>query len=51
MDENNKKAMNVYITEGYKAFEKFVFTAPDDRDKPKDQQRQLSYAEMRMLYG
>lgn len=45
MDENNKKAMNVYITEGYKAFEKFVFI------DPKDQQRQLSYAEMRMLYG
>ena len=51
MDENNKKAMNVYNTEGYKAFEKYVFTHPSDHDKPTAQQLQLSYSEMRMLYG
>ncbi len=51
MDENNRKAMEVLRIKGYKEFEKFVFTDPNDRDKPKDQQRQLSYAEMRALYG
>lgn len=51
MDELNKKAMNVLNTQGDKAFIEHVFTHPEDHDKPKEERRQLSYAEMRMLYG
>jgi len=32
-------------------FIKYVFTHPEDREKPEEEQRQLSYAEMRMRYG
>lgn len=45
MDEANKKALNVLQTQGQDAFIKHVFT------DPKDETKQLSYAEMRMLYG
>ena len=43
MDEKNKKALNVLMTEGDKAFVKHVFTGENGR--------QLSYAEMRSRYG
>ena len=49
--ELNKKALDVLEKEGDKAFVEHVFTHPDDHDKPKEEKRQLSYAEMRMLYG
>lgn len=51
MDELNKKAANVLVTQGDQAFIEHVFTHPEDHDKPKEEKRQLSYAEMRMLYG
>jgi len=51
MNELNTKAMNVLDTKGDKAFIEHVFTHPEDHDKPKEEKRQLSYAEMRMLYG
>lgn len=51
MDDNNAKAAKVLFTKGEKEFVKHVFTNPEDLDKPKTEQRQLSYAEMRMLYG
>ena len=51
MDANNAKAAEVLFTKGKKAFVEHVFTKPEDLDKPKEEQRQLSYAEMRMLYG
>ena len=44
LDELNNKALRVLETKGSNAFVKHVFTCPKD-------QRQLSYAEMRMLYG
>ena len=43
MDEKNKKALNVLMTEGDKAFVKHVFTGENER--------QLSYSEMRGMYG
>ena len=51
LDELNEKALKVQETKGDKAFVEHVFTRPEDLDKPKEEQRQLSYAEMRMLYG
>ena len=51
MDRENREALKVLETKGSNAFVKHVFTNPEDRDKPKNEQRQLSYAEMRMLYG
>jgi hypothetical protein len=51
MDELNTKARVVLETKGEKAFVEHVFTNPEDNDKPKEEKRQLSYAEMRMLYG
>jgi len=51
MDPLNKKALGVLETKGEKAFVNHVFTKPEDHDKPKTEQRQLTYAEMRMLYG
>jgi len=51
MDKLNEKAREVFETKGDKAFVEHVFTHPDDHDKPKEEKRQLSYAEMRMLYG
>ena len=41
MDPNNKKALDVLVKEGEKKFIEHVF---------KDPKRQLTYAEMRMLY-
>ena len=43
MDEKNKKALNVLLTKGDKAFVEHVFTGENGR--------QLSYAEMRSRYG
>lgn len=43
MDEKNKKALNVLMTEGDRAFVEHVFTGENGR--------QLSYAEMRSRYG
>ena len=43
MDEKNKKALNVLLTKGDKAFIEHVFTGENGR--------QLSYAEMRTRYG
>jgi len=40
MDPNNQKALDVLVKEGEKKFK-----------DPKDPKRQLSYAEMRALYG
>ncbi len=51
MNNLNKKACEVYINEGEKKFVEHVFTHPEDHDKPKEEKRQLTYAEMRMLYG
>ena len=51
MDNLNKKACEVLKKEGEKKFIEHVFTHPDDHNKPKEEKRQLSYAEMRMLYG
>ena len=51
MDNLNKKAYEVLKKEGEKKFIEHVFTHPDDHNKPKEEKRQLSYAEMRMLYG
>lgn len=51
MDPNNEKATKVLFTKGEEKFVEHVFTNPEDLDKPKNEQRQLSYAEMRMLYG
>lgn len=43
MDESNKKAINVLITQGPNEFVKHVFTG--------DNGEQLTYAEMREKYG
>lgn len=43
MDESNKKAMNVLITQGPNEFVKHVFTG--------DNGKKLTYAEMREKYG
>ena len=43
MDDKNKKAFNVFLQEGNQAFVKHVFTG--------ENRGQLSYSEMRMLYG
>jgi hypothetical protein len=51
MDSLNKKAADVFDKEGHKKFIEHVFTHPDDHDKPPNERRQLSYSEMRMLYG
>ena len=51
MNDLNKKAMNILGTQGDNSFIEHVFTHPEDHDKPKEEKRQLSYAEMRMLYG
>ena len=51
MDALNTKAMKVLETKSTQTFINHVFTNPEDREKPKSEQRQLSYAEMRMLYG
>ena len=51
MNEPNKTAMNVLFTKGEDKFVEHVFTNPEDHNKPKEEQRQLSYSEMRMLYG
>ena len=51
MDPLNKKALEVLETKGKKEFMEHVFTHPEDHNKPKEEKRQLSYAEMRMLYG
>lgn len=51
MDNLNKTAYNVFVKDGEKKFVEHVFTHPEDHDKPKEEKRQLSYAEMRMLYG
>jgi hypothetical protein len=51
MNPSNKKAMGILETKGEKAFIEHVFTHPEDHDKPQYEKRQLSYAEMRMLYG
>jgi hypothetical protein len=51
MDSENKKALQVLETKGSQRFVEHVFTNPEDREKPKGEQRQLSYAEMRMLFG
>lgn len=51
MDNLNKTAYNVFVKDGGKKFVEHVFTHPEDHDKPKEEKRQLSYAEMRMLYG
>lgn len=45
MDLNNKKALEVLVKEGEKKFIEHVLK------DPKDPKRQLSYAEMRLLYG
>jgi len=51
MDEVNRKAANVLVTQGESAFLEHVFTNPEDHNKPPEERRRLSYAEMRMLYG
>lgn len=51
MDPANREALNVLTTQGEQKFVEHVFTHPEDREKSKEEQRQLSYAEMRMLYG
>ena len=51
MDNLNKKAYSVLEKKGEKKFVEHVFTHPDDHDKKPEEKRQLSYAEMRMLYG
>lgn len=43
MDNKNKEAFNIFLKEGNNAFVKHVFKDVDGR--------QLSYAEMRMIYG
>ena len=43
MDDKNKKAFNVFLQEDMQAFVKHVFTSENGG--------QLSYSEMRMLYG
>ena len=43
MDSKNKDALNVFLKEGNEAFVKHVFTG--------ERGCQLSYAEMRMIYG
>lgn len=43
MDDKNKKAFNVFLEEGKQAFVKHVFTGENGG--------QLSYSEMRMMYG
>ena len=43
MDDKNKKAFNVFLEEGKQAFVKHVFTSENGG--------QLSYSEMRMMYG
>tara|TARA_B100000925_G_C21568811_1_gene286862 strand:+ start:41 stop:232 length:192 start_codon:yes stop_codon:yes gene_type:complete len=43
MDDKNKKAFNVFLEEGNQAFVKHVFTSENGG--------QLSYSEMRMMYG
>jgi hypothetical protein len=49
--ELNVKAVETLETKGTKEFVKHVFTHPDDLNKPEGEKRELSYAEMRMLYG
>ena len=44
MDEANKTAVNVFNTQGEKAFLKHIFTDQETG-------RQMSYAEMRYRYG
>tara|TARA_B100001094_G_C17424638_1_gene436266 strand:- start:152 stop:376 length:225 start_codon:yes stop_codon:yes gene_type:complete len=44
MDEANKTAANVFNTQGEKAFLKHIFTDQETG-------RQMSYAEMRSMYG
>ena len=51
MDNLNKKALEVLEKKGEQKFVEHVFTHPDDHDKKPEEKRQLSYAEMRMLYG
>ena len=51
MDPANREALNVLTTQGEQKFVEHVFTHPEDREKPKEERRQISYAEMRMLYG
>ena len=51
MDSLNEQAANVLFTKGNQKFVEHAFTNPEDLDKPKEEQRKLSYAEMRMLYG
>lgn len=43
MDDKNKKAFNVFLEEGNQAFIKHVFMSENGG--------QLSYSEMRMMYG
>ena len=47
MDDTNKKAMEVLATQGPKGFMKHVFTGKNQDGS----ERQLSYAEMRSMYG
>ena len=47
----NVKATEVLKTKPANEFVKHVFTHPDDLNKPEEEKRTLSYAEMRMLYG
>ena len=44
MDANNRKVLQAFATGGNEAGMKALFTSPDG-------ERQLSYAESRMLYG
>ena len=44
MDDNNKKALDVFAEKGADAAVSYMFTHPESG-------RQLSYGEMRMLYG
>jgi len=46
MDDANRKAVEVLNTQGDDAYMKHVFT-----DQKDDNKRELSYMEMRMLYG
>jgi len=44
MDSNNRKVLTAFAEGGEKAGMKALFTSPDGK-------RELSYSEMRMLYG
>lgn len=48
MDDANRKAMNVWATQGDKAFIKHIFT---EKNEISGEERTLSYAEMRARYG